>query len=479
MMVNNKILRVRRRDGALIDLDIKKIGKAIYNAAESIGGFDSAHIPEINGFIFSGKDSLSIAKALASMVVMTVNVDERHHVPNFPPDIEKIQDTIIHVLRSYGFIEIADVYEAYRWGKHWIREDVIRSDQFAGNGFPEDKLNLVSEWNRVHECDTIEKLNAWVTGGKIKDLAVASHERYERELEEAVEKFLRRIKWGHDIRVFIVAGPSSSGKTTTTCKINERLQENGHKLVMLNLDNYFWPITQHPTDWTADRDYETPHALDYNLINTHIHQLLAGETIRMPFYNFKTGQREEGEEFVLAKDAILLLDCLHGLYPALTQGIDEEQKFRVYLETINILYEGDGSDKRRVQFTDFRILRRMVRDSKHRNHPPLSTLLHWEKVRKSELANIIPLLHHTDVIINGGMPFDIPALKVLIEDIFPTTEELERHPQSLDAQVRWRRLRRILDSVEAMPDIGPDIIPGDCLVREFIGGSTIKIPHND
>ena len=479
MMVNNKILRVRRRDGALINFELEKIVKAIYNAAESIGGFEDSHIPRINGFIHDENTSMAIAKALGSMVVMTLNSDERHSVPNFPPHIERVQDTIVHVLRSYGYIEIADVYEAYRWGKHWIRESVIRSDQFAGNGYPEDKLKQVKEWNESHHCDTLEKLNAWIESGKIASLVEASIERYEKELDEAVEKFLRRIKWGHDIKVFIIAGPSSSGKTTTTCKIRERLIEHGHHFVMMNLDNYFWPISQHPTDWIADRDYETPHALDYHLINQHIQQLLSGETIKMPYYNFKTGQREEGSEFRLEKDGILLIDCLHGLYPALTAGIAEESKFKVYIESLNVLYEGDGSRARRVQFTDYRILRRMVRDAKHRNHPPLATLLHWEKVRKSELANIIPLVHNTDIIINGGMPFDLPALKVLVEEIFPSEQELKAYSQLLDPQIRFRRLRRQLEATKAMDDIGYQVIPGECLIREFIGGSTIKVPHND
>lgn len=479
MMVNNKILRVRRRDGALINFDIEKIGKAILNAAESIGGFDSSHIPAINGFIHGSGNPEAIAKALASMVAMVLNADERHHVPNFPPGIEQVQDTIVHVLRSYGYVEIADVYEAYRWGKHWVRSGVLRSDQFAGNGYPEDKISRVIEWNRAHDCDTVDKLNAWVRGGRMAELCQAATDRYERELDEAVEKFLRRIKYGHRIRVFIVAGPSSSGKTTTTCKVRERLTDHGYKLVMMNLDNYFWPITQHPTDWIADRDYETPHALDYNLINRHIRQLLAGETVRMPNYNFKTGLREEGGEFSLERDGILLIDCLHGLYPALTDGIADDEKFKIYLETLNVLHEGDGSSGRRIQFTDYRLLRRMVRDSKHRNHPPLATLLHWEKVRKSELANIIPLLHATDMVVNGGMPFDLPALKVLIDDLFPKAEDLALYPQLLDAQTRWRRVRGLLDSVDAMDDIGYEVIPGDCVIREFIGGSTIKVPHND
>lgn len=486
MLVNNKILRVRRRDGALVNFDIRKVTRAILSAAESVGGFGDSHIPEINGFLFSGGTGETIAGALASLVTMTLNSDERHHIPNFPPAIEKVQDTIVHVLRSYGFVELADVYEAYRWGRHWIRARVLTPETFAGNGFPQELIQEVLEWNRAHECETVEKLNAWVRRGDIRDLVTASCDRYEAELDRTVERFRARIEGGDEIRVFIVAGPSSSGKTTTTCKLRARLEAQGFDLVMMNLDDYFWPVSQHPTDWIADRDYETPHALDYHLINQHLRQLLAGETIRMPAYDFKTGERCEGKEFSLKPGGILLLDCLHGLYPAITDAIPAAQKFKVYLETLNVILtesqnvlfeERDAPG--RVPFTDYRLLRRMVRDAKHRNHPPLNTLLHWEKVRRSELANIIPLLYHADSIVNGGMPFDLAAIKAHGGDIFPTEAQLAPYAQLLDAQVRWRRVRRVLEAVEPMSDLGLEVIPGDCLVREFIGGSTLEVPHND
>ncbi len=486
MLVNNKILRVRRRDGALIDFDLAVVARAIHRAAASVGGFEESHIPEINGFLFSGGNDEAIAQTLASMVTMTLNSDERHHVPNFPPTIEKVQDTIVHVLRSYGFVELAEVYEAYRWGRHWIRAGVLRPDQFAGNGFPQARIQEVLAWNRAHSCDTVEGLNEWVRSGRIAELVAAACQRYEGELDATVETFCRRVDSGQDIRVFVVAGPSSSGKTTTTTKLRMRLEARGYHLVLMSLDDYFWPVSQHPTDWIADRDYETPHALDYHLINRHLHQLLAGGTIRMPRYDFKTGERVEGREFKLASGGILLLDCLHGLYPAITDGIDASQKFKVYLETLNVLATGsqnvlfeESTPQGRVPFTDYRLLRRMVRDAKHRNHPPLSTLLHWEKVRRSELANIIPLHNTADAIVNGGMPFDLPALKAHGSDIFPTDRAVDAYRQLLDAQVRWRRVRRTLDAIEPMPDLGLGVIPGDSVIREFIGGSTLEVPHQE
>jgi len=194
----------------------------------------------------------------------------------------------------------------------------------------------------------------------------------------------------------------------------------------------------------------------------------------------------DAAEFAPEPGAILLLDCLHGLYPALTEGVPAAQKFKVYLETLNVLMDEAQNklfhDPRRlnvVPFTDYRLLRRMVRDAKHRNHAPLATLLHWEKVRRSELANIIPLLLDTDAIVNGGMPFDLPALKAHGAELFPEEADLAGHAQLLDARIRWRRLRRILRAIEPMPDLSHEVIPGDCVVREFIGGGTLEVPHND
>lgn len=479
MSVSNMILRVRLRNGALINFDQDRIENALYRAADSIGGFRHGDLPAAAETLFDGRSDREIAAALANMVTLCLNSNPQHHVPNFPPDVEKVQDTLIHVLRSYGFIDVADVYEAYRWGRHWVRQGAITPDQFVGNGFPEPQIAASQAWNQAHDCDTVEKLNHIIKKGKVHELVSESIRRYEGELDQAVEAWSKRRARGHDIQLVIVAGPSSSGKTTTTLKVRERLMQRGVKLFMMNLDDYFWPVNEHPTDWTADRDYETPDALDYNLINAHLHALLKGETIRMPRYDFHTGERLEGPEVRLPKGSVLLLDCLHGLYPPMTAGIPAEQKFKIYLETLNVLYAGDGGSRERVRFTDVRMIRRICRDSRHRNHPPLRTILHWNKVRKSELANIIPLIGSTDAIVNGGLAFDLPALKPSIEKIYPAAGDVKRYERLWDAVSRFRRVKELLDGVEALTPQDLERIPGDCVIREFIGGGTLAIPHNE
>ena len=296
---------------------------------------------------------------------------------------------------------------------------------------------------------------------------------------------MRRLASGDQLRMMWVSGPSSSGKTTTTVKLTERLQKRGLRFLMLNLDDYFWSLVEHPTDWINDRNYETPEALDIQLLNGHLTSLLAGETIEKPIYSFKEGRRVASKHIRLEPGQILLLDCLHGLYPPITEGIPAAAQFRLYIETQNVLAEGDGSNGRRTQFTDVRLLRRMLRDVQHRNHSPLLTILHWHYVRSGELFSIIPLSGLADHVVNGGFPFDLPALKPFFagpDGYLPRPEDFASYTGFLDARIRYERIKHLLESVAGLTReqaASREIIPGDAVIREFIGGSTIKIPHNE
>jgi uridine kinase len=254
---------------------------------------------------------------------------------------------------------------------------------------------------------------------------------------------------------------------------------------MLNLDDYFWSAMEHPTDWLNDRNYETPEALDIQLLNNHLRDLLDGKTIEKPVYSFKEGRRISTKQVKLERGQILLLDCLHGFYPPITEGIDGAAQFRVYIEAMNAIYEGDGAGKRLTQFTDVRLIRRMLRDVKHRNHSTLNTILHWHYVRYGELFSIIPLQGLADHVVNGGLPFDLPALKPFFageKSFLPKPEDFTQYAGFLDARIRYDRVKTLLESIEGFTTAqaaDSQIIPGDAIIREFIGGSTIQIPHNE
>jgi uridine kinase len=486
MAVENRIVKVQKRNRALVKFDDTRIRRAILGAAQSIGGFRLDFAPGINDTIFAahGTDD-KIAEFLADAVVVCLNADPHHLISNFPPTIETIQDEVLHALRSYGFQNTADAYACYRWGRHWLREGAIVPDKFVGNGFPQEQMAKTLAWNRQHGCDTVAGLNEIVRGGKIKPLVEESLALYEQSLDEAAGKVMHRLNSGDNLRMMWVSGPSSSGKTTTTVKLTERLQKQGLRFLMLNLDDYFWSLVEHPTDWINDRNYETPEALDIQLLNSHLGALLEGETIEKPVYSFKEGRRTATKHIKLERDQILLLDCLHGLYPPITEGIPASSQFRLYIETQNVLREGDGSSGRLTHFTDVRLLRRMLRDVQHRNHSPLLTVLHWHYVRAGELFSIIPLRGLADHSVNGGFPFDLPALKPFFSGLgghLPAPADFESYAGFLDARIRYERVRSLLDSVEGLTreQVGSyDIIPGDTVIREFIGGSTIKIPHNE
>ncbi len=486
MAVQNRIVKVQKRNRALVKFDDSRIRKAILNAAKSIGGFAQDFVPGVNDKIFEAYGSEEkLSEFLADAVVVCLNSNPHHLIANFPPTIETIQDEVLHALRSYGFQNTADAYACYRWGRHWLREGAIGQDKFVANGFPAAEMEKTLAWNQKHGCDTVAGLNEIVRGGKIKELVDASLAVYEQSLNDAAKKVLRRLNTGDHLRMMWVSGPSSSGKTTTTVKLTERLQKQGLRFLMLNLDDYFWSLVEHPTDWINDRNYETPEALDIQLLNRHLTGLLSGETIEKPVYSFKEGRRMATKPIKLEKDQILLLDCLHGLYPPITEGIPPSAQFRLYIETQNVLYEGDGSSKRLTKFTDVRLLRRMLRDVQHRNHSPLLTILHWHYVRAGELFSIVPLRGLADHAVNGGFPFDLPALKPFFNGAgghLPEAKDFETYHGFLDAQIRFDRVRNLLDSVAGLERgqvNGYETIPGDTVIREFIGGSTIKIPHNE
>ena len=486
MAVQNRIVKVQKRNRALVRFDEARICRAIFRAAESIGGFQEDLLPGVNDQLFEiYQADERMAEFISNAATICLNSNPHHLISNFPPTIETIQDEVLHALRSYGFQNTADAYECYRWGRHWLREGAITKESFVGNGFPRASMERNLAWNRAHGCDTVAGLNEIVRAGQIKKLVAESLALYEQSLDEAAGKFISRLNAGDRIRVVWVCGPSSSGKTTTTVKLTERLEKRGLRFVTLNLDDYFWPLVEHPTDWINDRNFETPEALDIQLLNEHLRGLLEGKTINKPIYSFKEGRRTGTKPIKLEPGQVLLLDCLHGLYPPITEGIEAAAQFRLYIEAQNMLYEGDGSAKKLTRFTDLRLLRRMLRDAHHRNHSPLRTILHWHYVRTGELFSIIPLSGLADHVINGGFPFDLPALKPFFSGpngLMPKPEDFESYAGFLDALIRYDRVKRLIESVEGLSAEqvgGYDIIPGDAVIREFVGGSTIKIPHNE
>src|ERR1043166_6996764 len=169
MAVQNRIVKVQKRNRALVKFDPARIQRAILRAAESIGGFKEDFLPRINDKLFEAWDSDDkLAQFLADAVVVCLNSDPHHLIANFPPTIETIQDEVLHALRSYGFQNTADAYECYRWGRHWLREGALTPEKFVGNGFPQERMKQTLAWNRAHGVHTVAGLNEAERTSKIQ-----------------------------------------------------------------------------------------------------------------------------------------------------------------------------------------------------------------------------------------------------------------------------------------------------------------------
>lgn len=482
MAVENKILKLKKRTGALTSFDPKRVKKAVLGAAQEAGGFKRYIIEESMYRRYKNEEDEFIAEAICDDIVMCLNNNPAFLSPNFPPTVEDIQNTVVHVLRSRGFIEIAERFEIYRFARIYMRAGVknggITEEELVKNDLGYSVISKSIEWNKQNNCSTIEDLNKIVTDpDKFKKLITSSMAFYENTLDEAAETFLKKHE-KQKIRLFFVSGPSSSGKTTTTEKIKERLIKKGIKIATISVDDFFYSLGEHPMDWFKDHHYETPFALDLEAINDTITRLLKGEEVIMPRYNFKTGMRENGDTMKINEDQVVFVDSLHGLYRHMTMGVPDSMKFKLYIEAFNSIYEGDGTNKIISGHTDIRLLRRMLRDFKHRNHEPIKTAGHWHYVREGDLRYILPFMGTADFIVNGGLAFDWPVLKAYAKDTFPkvTDFSIER----LDSYLRVKRIRKIFDTIADVPiDLCEKLVPADCHLREFIGGSYYDVPHNE
>ncbi len=443
-----KIEKVIKRTGTVVPFKRERIANAIYRAAVAVGGRDR-----------------SIAERLADQVVAIL---EKITPPGHIPTVEEIQDIVEKVLIENGHARTAKAYILYREERARHRRRKTASQARAPENVPYRKLWEVLLWSVDHDVNTVERLNARIDRGEFPDIVRESDIAYEEDIATAANLIKERRD---ECKIVIVAGPSCSGKTTTTTKLNALLQKGGLNLVTLNVDNYFFDLELHPRDEYGDYDFETPQALDLALINEHLTRLIAGQEVRVPFYNFKTGVRTDNvTPMRLGEGDVILIDSLHGLYADMTTGIPDEQKFKLYIET---LLQMKGTDDRFIRWADLRLMRRMSRDATHRAYNPRQTLEHWHYVRSSELRHIIPHVNTADYIVNGALTYELPIMRPRLMDHFDQwVQDYRDDAERRDAFHRANRVYELLKSVTPVED--DSAISPTSLLREFIGGSAYK-----
>ncbi len=315
------------------------------------------------------------------------------------------------------------------------------------------------EWVRILNAENVGRVNEQVLkgeGGELIKLAEALHEKRIAEIADM-------IKTRKTVRLVLVSGPSSSGKTTFSKRLAVQLKVAGLQPVMISLDNYFVGRDQTPKDEHGDYDFESLEALDYNLFIQNINELQAGNEIELPKYDFHTGTRfYNGTMMKTDEHTIIIAEGIHALTPKLTEGIDNQTKFKVYVSALTQIGI-DGHN--RIPTTDNRLLRRMVRDHKYRGYSALDTLRRWASVRRGEDKNIFPYQEHADIMFNSALMYELGVLKKHAEPLLETIQQ---------NQYERSEARRLLKFLSYFKDIPEDEIPPTSILREFMGKSSFK-----
>ena len=444
----SKFKFVIKRSGAIVPFNPERIANAIYRAAVAVGGRDKEKAEELAKYV-------------------TTLLEEKFE-EGYKPHIEEIQDVVEKVLIENAHAKVAKEYILYREESAHRRAENSRHFSRPNELIPWKKVWRSLDWAVAHNLNTIDCINERIKKGEFPHIVHEAESFYETQLDTAAQLIVERSS---ELKMVMVSGPSSSGKTTTTLKLEQRLKKLGMKFVPLVVDHYFFDLALHPKDEFGDYDFETPQALDLEMINDHLKKLAVGEEVKIPFYDFKTGTRYlDRTPLRIHENEVLLIDSLHGLYPGFSSEIPAEQKFKLYLEP---LLQMKGPDGNYIRWTDLRLIRRMLRDSVHRAYNPEQTLLHWHYVRSSEKRNILPYCNTADYIINTSMPLEVPIYRPkLLKQFAEWEKKYTGDPLREDAYIRSERIRKVLSAIEPVEDDSP--IPGDSVLREFIGGSTLS-----
>ncbi len=316
----------------------------------------------------------------------------------------------------------------------------------------------LDEYNDIHkilDVTTIYKLNNIIKHGNIKNLIMLEEALHEKKIAQIADK----IAANKNVKMVLIAGPSSSGKTTFAQRLGLQLKINGLKPVTISVDNYFVEREDTPRDEKGEYDFENIEAIDLELFNKHLTALLKGETIECPEFDFTVGtKRYKGKTMHLAEDEILVIEGIHCLNDKLTSQISKDHKYKVYISDLTVL----NMDRlNRISTTDSRLIRRIVRDYQFRNYSAEHTLDSWAKVNRGERRNIFPYQETADSIFNTSLIYEIAALKDIALPL------LEAIPKEKKEHAEAVRLINILKYFESIPS---EYIPANSLLKEFLGG---------
>ena len=328
---------------------------------------------------------------------------------------------------------------------------------------PTKKLSwALEEYERIHkilETNTVYKLNKAINSGRIKDVIMLAEALHEKKIANIADDIAKR----KNVKMVLIAGPSSSGKTTFAQRLGIQLRLNGIKPVTISVDNYFVERSDTPKDENGEYDFESIEAIDLKLFNEHLVKLLNGEEIEMPRFDFHEGTKKyKGDMLKLNSDEILVIEGIHCLNDKLTSQISKDEKYKVYISALTVL----NMDRyNRISTTDTRLVRRIVRDYQFRGYSAKHTLDTWASVNRGEEKNIFPYQEDANKIFNTSLIYELSALKGIAKPL------LEEITQDEKEYAEAQRLLNILKYFESIPN---EEVPTNSLLKEFLGGGNFK-----
>ena len=363
---------------------------------------------------------------------------------------------------STGYVKL---YELYPYDEGFIIQLPARKTPDVLPPFvPQDKLfNTMKEstnWGISLDMETVGALNDKICQGKVEDLVLVSEALQEAKIAEIATEIAGR----KDVKFIMIAGPSSSGKTSFSHRLSIQLRAKGLVPHPIALDNYFKNREDTPLDENGKYDFECLGAMDVEGFNNDMKRLLAGETVELPTFNFKLGQREyRGDYMHLEKEDVLVLEGIHGLNEKMSYALPAESKYKIYISALTSL---NVDEHNRISTTDTRLLRRMVRDNRTRGTSASGTLAMWQSVRKGEEENIFPFQESADAMFNSALIYELAVLKQFAEPLLFAIEKDD--PEYLEA-------KRLLKFLDYFVSFTCEDVPKNSLMREFIGGSIFNV----
>jgi uridine kinase len=314
------------------------------------------------------------------------------------------------------------------------------------------------QWLKIMKVDSVAALNEAIETERIREVVLVAEALHEERIANIAHQIAHRKG---QVRLVLIAGPSGSGKTTFSRRLSVQLMAHGIRPVPLGLDDYFVDREKTPLDEYGDYDFEALDALDLQLFNEQLLALIAGQEVTLSRYNFKTGKREWGRTLSISDEHVILVEGIHGLNPDLVPNVPPEQIYRIYVSALTQL---NIDHHNRVSTSDTRLLRRVVRDAAHRGYSAQETIKMWEKVRRGEGRNIFPFQENADAVFNSALVYELAVLKPFAEPLLRQVE-----PGTME----YVEVKRLLAFLNWFLPWGPDLIPDNSILREFIGGSIL------